>query len=503
MKRFDIRTGLLLLAALMAGGYFAYPRFVTNSTYAQEQQASGIAYEQLKTANNLSDAFKHVAKALRPSVVSISTESKPLNVAIQQFRSPLMPFGLSPFFEDKNLQSFQSFKVPEQLPGKQGLGSGMIVRSDGHILTNHHVIKGAAKINVTLSDDRTYSAKVVGSDPETDLAVLKIDASGLQPVEWADSESAEVGEWVVAIGSPFGLNQTVTSGIISAMGRDDMGIASYENFIQTDAAINPGNSGGPLVNLKGELLGINTAIASRSGAYNGIGFAIPSSMANRVMNSIVDHGKVARGYLGVMIQNLEEGLASSFSFDGEGVLIGDVVPGGPGEQGGLQPGDIVTQLNDKPISSSSELRNRVADLAPGSTVKMEVVRNGSVMSFSINLGLRDQAKLASYRSGSGDSSDSASKIELGLSVQSLTGDVKLKLNSEFDRGVVITDADSSGLAWQAGIREGDIIVSINNQAIDSISDFEQAMDSVDVSKGVRLRVHRDGVTRFVFLKSMR
>ena len=318
-------------------------------------------------------------------------------------------------------KEFRSFRVPQKLPGKQGLGSGVVVRGDGHILTNHHVIKGADKIEVTLSDDRTYDATVIGSDPETDLAVLKIEASGLQPVQWADSDSAEVGEWVVAVGSPFGLNQTVTSGIVSALGRDDMGITNYENFIQTDAAINPGNSGGPLVNLKGQLLGINTAIASRSGSYNGIGFAIPASMANRVMTSIMDDGKVSRGYLGVMIQDLNKDLASSFSFDGEGVLIGDVVPEGPGDKGGLKAGDIVTQLNGKVMENSNQLRNSVADLDPESKVDLEVVRNGSVMNLQVELGTRDLTQLASWTRGGG----SPIKVsKLGLSVEEPTSQMR-------------------------------------------------------------------------------
>ena len=397
MKQFNFRIAFLLLATLMAGGYLTYPKFFTTDAYAQATQESDIAIEQLRTANDLSHAFKHVAKALKPSVVSISTESKPRNVSVRGFRvpsKPSMPFDLSPFFGNDIFQHFQSFEIPHKIPGKQGLGSGVVVRDDGHILTNHHVIKGAETIKVSLSDDRTYDATVIGSDPETDLAVLKIEAAGLQPVQWANSDAAEVGEWVMAVGSPFGLNQTVTSGIISALGRDDMGITNYENFIQTDAAINPGNSGGPLVNLKGELLGINTAIASRSGSYNGIGFAIPASMANRVMTSIMDDGKVSRGYLGVMIQDLNKDLASSFNYEGDGVLVGDIVVGGPGDQGGLQAGDIVTQLNGQAMLDANQLRNSVADLDPESNVSLEVVRNGSILNLNVQLGTRDAPQLS-------------------------------------------------------------------------------------------------------------
>ena len=499
MNKFYSRTALLLLAALMAGGYFAYPKFVTTNAYAQATIQSDEAFDQLRTANNLSDAFKHVSKALRPSVVSISTESKPRNVSVQQFQMPSTPFGgLSPFFSDDFFKEFRSFRVPQKLPGKQGLGSGIVVRSDGHVLTNHHVIKGAEKIEVTLSDDRTYDAKVIGSDPETDLAVLKIEASGSQPVQWADSDAAEVGEWVVAVGSPFGLNQTVTSGIISALGRDDVGITNYENFIQTDAAINPGNSGGPLVNLKGELLGINTAIASRSGSYNGIGFAIPSSMANRVMTSIMDDGKVSRGYLGVMIQDLNKDLAASFNFEGDGVLLGDVVPEGPGDKGGLKAGDIVTQLNGRMMENSNQLRNSVADLEPDSKVDLEVVRDGSIVNLQVELGTRNATQLASWSSGNRSATTDS---KLGLSVEKPTSQMRDSLSISVEGGVVVTQVDSSSMAAQVGVRQGDLIVSVNGNDIASVEDFNDAIASADLSTGVRMRVHRDGGTRFVFMKS--
>ena len=216
-------------------------------------------------------------------------------------------------------------------------------------------------------------------------------------MNWGNSDDAEVGEWVVAIGSPFGLDQTVTSGIISAMGRDDMGITSYENFIQTDAAINPGNSGGPLVNLKGEMVGINTAIVSRSGSYNGIGFAIPSSMAERVMNSILDHGQVSRGYLGIMIQDLNDDLASSFGFDGAGVLVGDVIPDGPGDKAGLSAGDIITKLNGTEMTKSSQLRNEVADMEPGSSIELKVYRDGDWSNVRVKLGQRDTTQVVSWK----------------------------------------------------------------------------------------------------------
>ena len=496
MKLFDLRIALLLLATLMAGGYM-YPKYATTVAYAQAAQESELAYDQLQTVTNLSGAFKHVAKALKPSVVSISTEAKPRNISIQQFKVPAMPFGLGPFFSDDVLKRFQSYTVPGVMPGKQGLGSGIIVQSDGHILTNHHVIKDANRISVTLFDERSYDARVIGSDPETDLAVLKIEADNLQAVEWADSDMAEVGQWVVAVGSPFGLNQTVTTGIISALGRDDMGITSYENFIQTDAAINPGNSGGPLVNLKGELLGINTAIASRNGANNGIGFAIPASIANRVMTNIIDDGKVSRGYLGVMIQDLTDDLAASFDYDGSGVLIGDVVPDGPGDRSGIQSGDIVTMLNGSAMTSSKKLRNSVASLDPNSTVDLKVVRNGSVLNLKVKLGLRDATQLASWSKPAAKERE----LEIGIFVGEATAQIRGRLNVSVDGGVVVTQVEPDSMASRVGIQAGDLILSLNGVDVNTLSDFSNAINTADLAEGVRMRVHRSGGTRYVFMKS--
>ncbi len=499
MKRFRIQIAIGLIAMLLVGGYIAYPKSMASATYANSIEESNAAREQLRTANNLAEAFKHVSRALRPSVVSISTESKPRNIAVRQFRMPSTPFGLSPFMDEDLLEGLQSMELPRQLPGRRGLGSGVIVRSDGHVLTNHHVVQGAEKIEVTLSDERTYPATVIGTDPETDLAVLKIDVSGLQPVTWADSEAAEVGEWVVAVGSPFGLSQPVTAGIVSALGRDDMGIANYENFIQTDAAINPGNSGGPLVNLQGQLLGINTAIASRSGTFNGVGFAIPSSMAHRVMTSIINHGQVARGYLGVMIQDLTDELASSFGFDGAGVLVGDVVPDGPGDRAGLKAGDIVTHVDEEPMRTANQLRNRVANIDPGSAVAMRIVRDGKTQVVNVSLGTRDPAPLANLQSDRSGEVGSASA--LGFAVAGLSDELRDRLGVERSSGVVVSKVEPGGLAWHAGIRRGDVVVSVNGVEVKSIRDYREALDDANVNSGVRLRVERNAASRYVFLKS--
>ena len=480
----------LLMVSITILSLSFYPANTT-LTYANEKTDSNAAYEQLKTATDLSEAFKHVSTALRPSVVSISTESKSQpRITLRQFNTP---FEFSPFF-DRDL--FEEFEMPQPKSKQQGLGTGLVVKQDGHLLTNYHVVRDAEKIKVSLSDNRTFDATVVGTDPESDLAVLKIDANDLQPVKWGDSESAVVGEWVVAIGSPFGLDQTVTAGIISAKGRE-VGIASYENFIQTDAAINPGNSGGPLVNLKGELIGINTAIKSRTGVYSGIGFAIPTKMARRVLNQILENGKVSRGYLGVAIQDLNEELAESFGFDGtKGVLVNDVTKSGPAEKAEILAGDIITKFNGREVESSRELRNAVADIKPGTIIAVELFRNGVKFNKEVSLETRDIQQMVQSRRMAPTRNN-----KLGLAVGPLTAELKRQLAGETEHGVVVTSVDPSGLGARGGIRSGDIILSINGTKIESVTGYEAALSKADWEKGIRIRVMSDGVSRFIFLRS--
>ncbi len=498
VKRTHLIAGLVCFA-VVAATFLVYPKFTVSAGYALAAQQSNDAYEKLRTANDLSLAFKHVATALRPSVVSISAESKVAERTVRRFKLP-REFGFSPFFEDDMFKDFFEFDIPMGPEKMRGLGTGIVVREDGYILTNYHVIRGADEIQVTLSDDRSFDATVIGSDQETDLAVLRIEASQLQPIRWGNSESSEVGEWVVAIGSPFGLDQTVTAGIISATGRDNVGIASYEDFIQTDAAINPGNSGGPLVNLRGDLIGINTAIASRNGVYNGIGFAIPSSMARRVVDSIINDGKVARGYLGVGIQDLDNDLAASFQFDGtDGVLIGDVVAGGPADQAGIQTGDIVTHLDDMAVTSAKQLRNKVAEIKPETQVNVTIVRKGQPQTKRVEIGLRDIEQMVATRSGNGSYSNGTTD-SLGLTVQPLSRDLAESMNLEMQSGVVITQVKPSSLAAQVGLRPGDVIRSVNDRDIESLGDYHAAIEKADVSQGIRIHVHSQGMNRFVFLR---
>jgi serine protease Do len=351
-------------------------------------------------------------------------------------------------------------------------------------------------VTVTLSDKRKFVAEVVGTDRPTDVAVLKIEADKLQPAGWGQSDELEVGDWVLAIGSPFGLDQTVTAGIVSAVGRAGVGITDYEDFIQTDAAINPGNSGGPLVNLRGEVIGINTAIASRTGGNLGVGFAIPSVMAKRVMQTLIDNGSVERGYIGAMIQDLNEGLAESFGYDGtKGVLIGDVVKDGPADKAGLKAGDIVVEFDGAAMRDANEFRNSVAATAAGSSRKVTVFRDGKQQTLSIEIGRLADA---------GDpTADGGTKFdELGVTVRTVTPENAEQFGLKSDvRGAVVTEVADGSLASRAGLTPGDVIVSLGGRQVESAEDFKQAISEGDFATGLRMQVYRDGVRRFVFIKN--
>ena len=403
---------------------------------------------------------------------------------------------------------FDQFERFEQIQPREGLvqsglGTGVVISEDGYIVTNNHVIAGADEVTVTLSSDKRYDAEIVGTDKKSDLAVLKIDATGLLPAQLGESDRLRVGEWVLAIGSPFGLAQTVTAGIVSATGRQNVGVADYEDFIQTDAAINPGNSGGPLVNLQGEVVGINTAIASRSGGYMGIGFSIPSDMVKKVASSIIDTGRVERGWLGAAIQDVTEELADSFNFNkSEGVLIGDVMPASPADEAGLKGGDIIYMFNGKTMESASELRHAVAGTAPGKTATMRVFRDGAWIDLDGVVGKLDDSKLAHNGSMTHGGSMTRGLTELGISIRALTPDLAQQLNLDSDaQGIVVTDVEQGGFAANAGIRPGDLIVSANGQALTNVTQLQEIVDDISSDRGLRLLIQRDGYRRFVILRT--
>jgi serine protease Do len=357
-------------------------------------------------------------------------------------------------------------------PPAHGVGSGVIVTKDGYILTNNHVVDGAEEVNVTLNDGRVLKAKVVGKDPKTDLAVIKIDATDQPAITFADSSQCEVGDVVLAIGNPFAIGQSVTMGIISATGRTSMGIEgreSYEDFIQTDAAINPGNSGGALVDAEGRLVGINTAIYSRSGGNQGVGFAIPTDLAKGVMVSLIEHGKVTRGYLGVHIQNVTPLLAKEFNLkDIHGALVSDVAPNGPADKAGLKAGDVILDFNGHKVSDSSHLRLEVAETAPGDRVPVEILRDGASKQLEVKVKeLPGTEGLASNDSTDSDNSDTLH----GVGVEDLTSQTRQQFNISDDvKGAVVTQVAPNSASAEAGLQVGDVITEINHHSVASADD---------------------------------
>jgi serine protease Do len=451
-------------------------------------------------ARQLSDAFQKVAEVITPSVVNISATKKVRvanNGPRQQQQLPPDPF-FDPFREFFGDDLFERFR---QGPGggapQQGLGTGVIIDDKGHILTNNHVIGEADEVIVRLhGDTQNYQAEIVGSDPRSDLAVIKIKPKGtLIPAQLGDSEKLQIGEWVVAAGNPFGLDNTITAGIVSAKGRSLMNTGQYEDFIQTDAAINPGNSGGPLVNLDGEVVGINTAIFSRSGGYMGIGFAIPSNMAKSVMSSLISEGRVIRGWLGVAIQNLSEELAQSFNYPStEGALVGQVQPDGPAEEAGLKQGDIVISFNGRKVKDVNDLRNQVAATAPKTSTNIEVIRDGRKKAIPVTVGE------LSAKTPEIESHVEETQMEIGVTVEDLTPALAQRLRSQRTQGVVVTRVEPGSIAEQAGIRARDIIIDVNGKIVSSSEEFRGALSEAALKKGVRLILESQGMERFVFLK---
>lgn len=440
----------------------------------------------------LSEAFENVANKIKPSVVSIKAvqSAKKISPRAKSKRSiPRHP--LERFFGP---DMFGAPGAPNQRDfGREGLGSGVIIRDDGYIVTNSHVVADADEVTITLHNGKKMDAEVIGTDPQTDIAVIKVDGKDLTSADLGDSDKLKVGQWVVAAGSPFNLSQTITAGIVSAVGRSNVGIAAYEDFIQTDAAINPGNSGGPLVNLRGEVIGINTAIFSRSGGYMGIGFAIPATMVRTIMDRLISDGFVERGYLGIMIQPLDEDFSRSFSFVGtDGALVGQVAKDGPAGTAGVQQGDIVVSIDGESVKDPTELKHVVADKKPGSKVELKVYRDGAYRMLKVKLG-----KLESEQPGvsTEDSSD-----EIGLSYDTLTPEIAARYGIDADAGVIVLNVDPSSAAARAGLRAGDVISKIDGVLVSDRSGFREALREADLEAGVRLSVRRGSGQFFAFIK---
>lgn len=448
-------------------------------------QSPGISRESVDFLSKTGQAMAEIAETVKPAVVNIST------VRTDKItENPMAPFLDDPFFR----KFFDDqFRHPEQPSERKSasLGSGVIVSSKGYILTNNHVIKNADKIKVLLSNKSEFIGKVIGSDPKTDLAVIKIDAENLSTIPVGNSDRLKVGELVLAIGSPYGLNQTITMGIVSAVGRANVGIADYEDFIQTDAAINPGNSGGALVNVRGELVGISTAIFSTTGGYQGIGFAIPSNMANVVMHNLIEKGKVIRGWLGVSIQPITPELAQQFHLEKDyGTLVADVVENSPAEKAGLARGDVIVEFNGKRVDEPYNLRNIVAGNPPGTDVEMKVIRNGKIMVLTVKIGELPTEEVQNVPS----EFQNALK---GVSVQDLTPDIYRQLNLlERIRGVVVSEVESGSPA-ETSLMRGDVILEINRKSISNIKDYEAIVSKIKPDMDVLLLVSRRGSTIFV------
>jgi len=444
-------------------------------------QSALVFAAERKDPVDLSTAIIQVAKQNLPAVVYIEvTESK-------EVVNPLLPFEKDPFFR----RFFGGPKMPKKFKQEmKGLGSGMIIDPQGHILTNYHVAGGATKIEVALADGSKYPARLVGGDPKTDLAVIHISVKERLPhVTFGDSDKVEVGEWVVAIGAPRALEKSVTQGIISAKHRRGVtDPTSYQDFLQTDAAINPGNSGGPLLNLQGEVIGVNAAIASESGGFEGIGFTIPSNMALHVANALIAHGKVERGWLGISIQDLTPELAKSVHVESlKGTLIADVVKGGPAEKVGLKKNDVVIAYRGKEISDSDALRNEVATTPIGQEVKVTILRNGKKEEFTVSIGnLESSTKILA----------STVKERLGVEVRNVSSKEVEKYGLDAKQGVVITWVDSKGPLGEAGFEVSDIILGIDNQPIESMESFIGLASSLKPNQKITLLAldHRSGNT---------
>jgi serine protease Do len=450
---------------------------VPAKTSPGEPQTKVVA--STRAIDDLQGAFKRAIAAAGPSVVSIYSKKK----VTARMPGP----GMHPFFDlfgDAPPREFE----------QQGLGSGFIVDARGHVLTNNHVVAEADEIRVKLSDDREYDAVVVGADPPTDLAVLRIEAEDMVPVELGDSDALEVGDWVLAVGNPFGLPQTVSAGIVSAVGRVNVGIVDYENFIQTDAAVNPGNSGGPLVGLDGKVVGINTAIASRTGGNHGIAFAIPVNMARGILDQILDTGTVVRGHLGIFISPLDKDLAESFEYsESEGILVQDVAPGGPAEKAGLRSGDILVRLDGEPVRDVAKFRAAVAAKSPGTEVELEVWRDKRAQTLKVALGKQEGPAQAAAKAG---------RPKLGIALSEADPQIRRRFGlGEEERGVVITEVQPGSPAAQAGIRPGDVLAQVGTERVESVAAALRAIERADLAKGLRLRLRRDGRGRFVVVRA--
>lgn len=440
---------------------------------------STAVYSQ--ATDTFSKPFVEAAKIATPSVVSIKVKGKPKS----------NPLSDNTFGDDFFRQFFGTPKQKNSNETPQALGqaSGFVVSPDGYILTNSHVIRDADSITVIFNDEKEYDGKVIGHDPNTDLAVVKIDAKDLPFLKLGDSEEVEVGEWVLAVGNPLGLQASVTAGIVSAKGRNNLDLLNIEDFIQTDAAINMGNSGGPLVDLNGNVIGINTAIVSNAGGYMGIGFSIPSNIAQHIMDQLISSGEVTRGFLGVNLQRVDSNLAESFGLKkAEGALVVDVTPNSPAEKAGLKQGDVILKLNNTTVQNRTAFRNQISLTKPGTKVTLEFSRSGQTQTASV--------VLAAFPTTESPIADN----KLGLEFEALTPEIAKNLGLINEQGVVISKVTQGSVAAWAGIKKGALIVAVNHKKVTSVAEVKDAIEKTEKSKPILLLIKEGDMTRFVSLK---
>jgi len=489
MKNTTVRFSLVFGALVILVLGVSWPVF------AVDQNSSPI-----DALRQMGKAFAKISEKASPAVVGIEAEK-----SIRQQEYPSMresPFGgpTDPFDEDFFDYFFygrprqRRQQQQQQKPRQSIRGSGFLISPDGYILTNNHVVDSAEKVTVKLGENTEFKAKVIGTDPDSDVAVIKIETSNQPYLEFADSDTLEVGEWVIAIGNPLGLSHTVTAGIVSAKGRSMHGqLARYEDFIQTDAAINFGNSGGPLLNLDGKVVGINAAIVSSTGGNMGIGLAIPINMAKNVYNQLVSKGTVERGFLGVVIQDLNGSLAKSFNLkETRGVLISEVTKGLAAEKAGIKAGDVVVEIDGQPVDRSNELQNRIGMKKPGAKVQMVVLRDGSRREFTVELAEKPaKEKVAIGKSQMVE--------DLGLTVQNLTDDLAERLGYEGMSGVVVTQVEQGSLAELSGISQGTLIMEIDRKPVKNTKEFREAIEESAKGGTILLLIRDEGYTRFVVI----
>ncbi len=490
--RLRVRTAILaMLMALGLGG--------TVGSWLTGRRPQGVsimmaaANAQVSQQVSFEAGLTPVVERVVPAVVNISSEK----IVRSPDTGPAAPFFFDPFFREFfGDESPWRYHQPRERR-EQSLGSGVILTADGYLLTNNHVVEAASEIRVSLADKRELKAKVVGADPRTDIAVLKVEEKNLPVLPIADSSQVKAGQFVLAVGNPFGLNQTVTMGIVSAIGRGNLSIVDYEDFIQTDAPINPGNSGGALVDIRGALIGINTAILSRSGGNQGIGFAVPINMARDVMERLIKDGKVIRGWLGVFIQPVTPAIARAMGLEKpRGALVGDVSPGSPAEKAGLRRGDIVLSFNGQAIEETRELSLKVAMQAPGSSARLGVHRDGREIEVTVVLGEQPSEGRASLPGREAE----AEPVLEGVAVTDLTGQLRRQLGLPPGvAGVAVSAVRPGTPAAEAGLRRGDVIQEVNRRAVTSVAEYERAIRQAG-REPVLLLIHREGNTMFLVVE---